>query len=56
MKADITQRFSQKLNSLRIVFATEALGMGIDIADIRQIVHIGPPVDLESKQTIYMVH
>jgi len=30
------------------VFATEALGMGVDISDIRRIIHIGPPYSIES--------
>jgi superfamily II DNA helicase RecQ len=27
---------------VRVVFATVAIGMGVDIRDIRQIIHIGP--------------
>ena len=32
---------------LRIVIATIAFGMGIDCADIRQIIHWGVPADAE---------
>ena len=35
-------------SQLRIVIATVAFGMGIDCPDVRQIVHIGPPDDVES--------
>ena len=35
-------------SQLRIVIATIAFGMGIDCPDVRQIVHIGPPDDIES--------
>ena len=33
--------------SLRLVFATEALSMGVDICNIRRIIHINPPNSLE---------
>ena len=42
----ILSRFSVQ-SSLRIVIATVAFGMGIDCADITQIVHLGPPDDVE---------
>ena len=35
-------------SSLRLVLATIAFGMGIDCPDVRQIVHYGPPGDIES--------
>ena len=36
-----------KDSSLRVVVATIAFGMGIDIPDIRKVIHIGPPNDVE---------
>ena len=35
-------------SQLRVVIATVAFGMGIDCPDVRQIVHIGVPDDIES--------
>ena len=35
-------------SQLRVVIATVAFGMGIDCPDVRQIVHIGVPDDVES--------
>ena len=32
----------------RVVVATVAFGMGIDCPDVRQVVHVGPPEDVES--------
>ena len=37
-----------KPSQLRIVISTVAFGMGIDCPDVRQIVHLGPPEDVES--------
>ncbi len=53
MKVDVAKRFCEN-GSLRIIFATEALGMGVDIADVHQIVHIGPPVNLESMLFVHI--
>lgn len=43
----ILSRYSTQ-SSLRVVVATIAFGMGIDCAYIRQIIHVGPPDDVES--------
>ena len=37
-----------KPSQLRVVVATVAFGLGIDCPDVRQIVHIGMPEDVES--------
>ena len=47
VKNEIIKRFSHE-SSLRIVLATVAFGMGIDCPDVREIIHLGPPSDLES--------
>ena len=49
MKSLIVSDMRDPFGNLRLLFATEAYGMGIDVSDIRQIVHIGPPSNLESK-------
>lgn len=46
-KEKIIQSFTRD-SQLRIVVATIAFGMGIDCHDIRQVIHIGLPDDLES--------
>ena len=33
---------------IRVVFATVALGMGVDIKDIRSVAHITPPYTIQS--------
>lgn len=43
----ILHRFSVQ-SSLRVVVSTVAFGMGIDCADVRQVVHLGPPDDVEA--------
>ncbi len=37
-----------KSSQLRIVIVTVAFGMGIDCPDVHQIIHLGPPDDIES--------
>ena len=48
MKSLIVSDMGNPGGTLRLLFATEAYGMGIDVPDIRKIVHIGPPSNLES--------
>ena len=43
MKEEILKQMSSEAGIVRVVFATVAIGMGVDIRDIRQIIHIGPP-------------
>ena len=47
VKESICKLFTKQLN-LRVVVATVAFGMGIDCRDVRQVVHVGPPEDIES--------
>ena len=47
MKRRIMSLFSTKQSTLRVVIATAAYGMGIDIPDIEQIIHWGPANDIE---------
>lgn len=47
IKGTIMKQFTKKQN-LCILIATVAFGMGIDCPDARQVIHFGPPGDLES--------
>ena len=50
MKLEILTQLKSNDSSrkTRVVFATVAIGLGVNIPDVRQIVHIGPPCTLES--------
>lgn len=47
MKSSIMSIFTQEKSTLRLVIATTSFSMGIDIPDIREVIHWGPPSDLE---------
>ena len=47
IKQEIIKLFT-KDSRLRIVIATIAFGMGIDCGDVREVVHVGAPDDVES--------
>ena len=51
MKKDIlaSLRSDQDPQSVLLLFATEAFGMGADVSDICRIIHVGPPMTMESK-------
>ena len=49
MKSLITTSMKTPNSTLRLLFATEAYGMGTDAPDIKRVVHFGPPASLESK-------
>ncbi len=48
VKDCIIENFCKSGSNLRIVVATIAFGMGLNCADIRRIIHWGPPGDIES--------
>ena len=33
---------------MRVVFATVAMGMGVDLPNIRQVIHIGPSCNVKA--------
>ena len=39
----------RKDGTLRLLFATEAYGMGIDVNDVRHVIRVGPPSTIESR-------
>ena len=43
MKELILKEHSSPTSTIRVVFATVALGMGVDIPSIRNIIYVGPP-------------
>ena len=47
MKEEIMSLFAQKETTLRVIIATAAFGMGVDIPDVHQIIHWGPPSTIE---------
>ena len=46
-KAAIIKLFT-KPSQLRVVIATVAFGLGVDCPDVREIIHVGTPEDVES--------
>ena len=48
VKSEIVRLFKDPNAPLRVVIATIAFGMGIDSPNVRQIVHLGAPEDIES--------
>ena len=47
IKEDIIKLFTKK-SQLRVIVATIAFGMGIDCSDVREVVHVGSPDNIES--------
>lgn len=48
MKDEILKQLCSRKSIVRVVFATVAIGMEVDIPDIRQIIHIGPPCSMKA--------
>lgn len=48
MKEVVLKQLSSAQSVIRVVFATVALGMGVDIRGIRNIVHITPPYSIQA--------
>lgn len=47
VKENVIKSFADKHGEIRILFATIAFGMGIDVKGVHNIIHIGPPSDLD---------
>ena len=48
VKKSIVYNFCKPNGKLRVLIATIAFGMGLDCADVRRIIHWGPPSSIES--------
>ena len=48
MKKEILKQLTGTKSTIRVVFATVAIGLGVNIPDVRQVIHIGPPTTIES--------
>ena len=47
MKNEILEEIKLENSNIRVLFATTALGMGVDAPNIRHVIHISPPSSLE---------
>ena len=43
MKEHILAELAKPASKVRVIFATVAMGMGVDIRSIRKVIHVGPP-------------
>lgn len=48
MKDEILRQLCSSESTVRVVFATVALGMGIDIRCIRKVIHVTPPYTIQA--------
>ena len=48
MKEEILKQLCSQASIVHVVFATVAIGMGVDIPNIRQIIHVGPPCSVRA--------
>lgn len=47
IKTGIMKEISSPMSRIRVIFATTALGMGVDAPGIENVIHIKPPTNLE---------
>ena len=48
MKDEILKQLCSEQSVIRVIFATVALGMGVDIKEIRRVIHITPPHKIQA--------
>ena len=48
MKKSIISEIKEENSRIRVLFATSALGMGVNAPYVEHIIHISPPSNLES--------
>lgn len=46
-KQNITETFPQEGSTTRVIFATSAFGMGVNIPDVERVIHFGAPRSLQ---------
>ena len=47
-RSEVLQSFCEDSGKLRIIIASTAFGMGVDCANIREVIHWGPPTTLDT--------
>ena len=47
MKVQILQQMCSTNSIVRVIFATFAIGMGVDVPNIRQVIHVCPPCSVK---------
>ena len=48
LKDEFLKHLCSSENTVRVIFATIALGMGVDITGIRHVIHINPPHTIQA--------
>ena len=48
MKKEIINQLTGTNSTARVIFATVAIGLGVNIPNVRKVIHIGPPTTIES--------
>ena len=48
MKKEILKEIVKENSNIRVIFATSALGMGVNAPFVSQVIHLGPPSSLEA--------
>ena len=48
MKEQILHQVCSTTSTVRVVFATVAMGMGVDVPSIRTVIHVGPPCSVKA--------
>ena len=56
VKRSILESFTSPKSQLRVVVATISFGMGIDVPDIRQVIHWGPSDSCEEGLSVMVNH
>jgi len=46
-KQQILQSMLNPQGNCRVLFSTTAFGMGVDVPNIRTVIHLGPPADMD---------